>query len=338
MLSSRRRCPGVRRPLLAVAATSSVLMASGCASETPREPSPWILDEAPFVVTGAEGGDPELFLARNRFDTAWVRLTVHPGLDNSATWSPDGRFVVFHSDRDAGDTPDLDLYRLEPGSGEPPVRLTAERGFDYLPDYAPDGRRIAFLSRRAEAEWPQGSPGHVYVMGADGSGTRRATRLPVAASLGPAWMADGTSLLVARRVEPDGPTVLARIWLDFDAPEDEPLEVRDEILVRDDLFNYTPAPAPDGQRIAYTAEGSEGTAVVILDLVSGERKIVLEGGFNYVDEWTPDGRWILVTRWDPESRSRDPWLLSADGAEAHRPLLEPAHRSGSDVSFRPVKR
>jgi Tol biopolymer transport system component len=298
-------------------------------------PSAWNLDSASFVVTAAVDGDPELFLVRNRFDTAWVRLTERPGLDHSATWSPDGEWITYHADRGSDSVPELDLYMLRPGGRVPPVRLTDAPGLDYLPAYAPDGRHIAFLSRRPTPDRPDGSPGHIHMLGVVGQEVRQVTCAPVNASLGPAWMPDGESLLIARRVQEDGPTILVRVWLDLNRRTGRPLAEREEVLVRDGLFNYTPVPSPDGRRIAWTAEDDDAARVMTLDLETGARREVTDQGFQYVEAWTPDGAWLAVTRWDRETGRREIWLVDPEGVQPAEPLLPPDSPSASGVAFRP---
>lgn len=333
--------PGAaRRKGLVLAAVLAVVLAHACGGEGPPHPSmpgDFVLDSASFAVTG--GADPEgveIYLAEHRRDTVWARLTRSPGLDASPRWSPDGRFLFFHAQGAVGGQPDLDIHRLEPGSGAPVLNLTASPGFDYLPDVSPDGRRVAFLSRRPEPGAPDGSPGHIYLMDADGRNPRRVTRTPVSASLGPRWMPDGRSLLFARRVEAEGPTEVVRISIPATTPAGTgPVGGREVRLIRDGRFNYTPVPAPDGLRLAYTAE-TPGAARVILVDARGENPVALtETGYFYVQEWTPDGRWIVVDRWNPALQRTDAWLVSPDRSVEPRPLLDPVHRPSASVAFRP---
>lgn len=72
------------------------------------------------------------------------RLTDHPGLDYNATFSPDGRWLVYTSERE-GNT---DLYALDLEKGGDPVRLTRSPALDDAADISPDGNRIAFVSTR----------------------------------------------------------------------------------------------------------------------------------------------------------------------------------------------
>jgi TolB protein len=72
------------------------------------------------------------------------RLTDHPALDYNAVFSPDGRWIVFTSERAGGP----DLYALEVGGGAEPVRLTEHEALDDAAAFSPDGDRIAFVSTR----------------------------------------------------------------------------------------------------------------------------------------------------------------------------------------------
>lgn len=72
------------------------------------------------------------------------RLTTDPGLDYNPVVSPEGRWVVFTSER--GGSPDL--YALDLGRADGPVRLTASDAMEDAADFSPDGRTLVFVSSR----------------------------------------------------------------------------------------------------------------------------------------------------------------------------------------------
>lgn len=72
------------------------------------------------------------------------RLTTSKGRDASPSFSPDGRWVVFESDREGG----YELFAV-PFEGGETVRLTDSPGNNYFPIVSPDGQWLMFQSDRA---------------------------------------------------------------------------------------------------------------------------------------------------------------------------------------------
>jgi Tol biopolymer transport system component len=75
------------------------------------------------------------------------RLTDHPGLDYDAALSPDGRWIVFTSERRGN--PDLyaiDLQALQPGAMPMPKLLIDSPAMEDQAAFSPDGRTLAFVS------------------------------------------------------------------------------------------------------------------------------------------------------------------------------------------------
>jgi Tol biopolymer transport system component/DNA-binding winged helix-turn-helix (wHTH) protein len=74
-----------------------------------------------------------------------TRLTFDEGLQFQPTWSPDGRFIAYTSDRGGK----FDIWVQEVSGGNP-VQLTAAPGNNWQPDWSPDGKYIAYRSEAGE--------------------------------------------------------------------------------------------------------------------------------------------------------------------------------------------
>ena len=71
------------------------------------------------------------------------RLTVHPAYDGGPIWSPDGRWIAFHSERDGN----ADVFVM-PVEGGAVRRLTWYSGSDVPTGWTPDSRAILFEGYR----------------------------------------------------------------------------------------------------------------------------------------------------------------------------------------------
>ena len=84
-----------------------------------------------------------LFIAAS--DGSHERALLSQGdLDYDATWAPDGRSIVFTSERNGS----ADLYRVK-SDGSGLERLTEDPAYDDQASFSPDGRQVAFVSTRA---------------------------------------------------------------------------------------------------------------------------------------------------------------------------------------------
>lgn len=112
------------------------------------------------------------------------RLTTYPGPDDQVAWSPGGGTIVFVSHRDGTSH----LYTMTSGGGYQ-RRLTNNDMYEGQPAWSPDGAHLAFVGGK------DGGQSDIYIVNADGTGTRNLTNQAAGQNRYPAWSPDG--LMVA---------------------------------------------------------------------------------------------------------------------------------------------
>lgn len=201
-------------------------------------------------------------------------LTNSPGYDAEATISPDGKKIVFTSERDG----DLELYSMDI-NGKNVKRLTNEPGYDGGAFFSPDSKTIVYrgshpadpaLVKRDKELLEQHmivpTVFEVWTMNADGSNKKQVTRLQ-AASFAPFFTPDGKRIIFctnyfatdARKRNFD----LALINLDGTGIER---------VTFNESFDGFPMFSPDGKKLVFASnrhDAKEGdTNVFIADWVN----------------------------------------------------------------------
>jgi len=97
-------------------------------------------DGRKLVITlGGVEGNPDIYVLDIRTRQT-KRLTTHRAIDTEGTWSPDGKFIYFTSDRAGGPQ----VYRISADGGTP-ERITFEGSYNARPRLSPDGTRLAMV-------------------------------------------------------------------------------------------------------------------------------------------------------------------------------------------------
>lgn len=147
------------------------------------------LDDAPGRILAAKLRGPsavEIWVMRPDGSDA-RQLTSNDVRDADASWSPDGRRIVFTraSDSIPGAERHSEIHVMD-ADGTDVQKLTEGELSAQSPRWSPDGTRIAF-----DRFLPDGSR-RIFVMDADGSNVRV---LPPEIGLLPDWSPDGSRLL-----------------------------------------------------------------------------------------------------------------------------------------------
>ncbi len=226
-------------------------------------------------------------------------------------WSPDGRRIVFQSDRIDGNR---EIYLMN-ADGSGLVRLTQNAAEDQTPVWSPDGTRIAFQSDR------DGNL-EIYVMNADGSGQRNLTRHPAEDSH-PKWSPDGGSIIFDRPVDGDND----EIW-EVSADGGEPRRLTDDPS-RDTYASVS----PDGTRVLWRrrfrdprSEGGFGNSEVFVMNRDGSNPVNLTNhpAYDGWPAWSPDGRWIAFASDRERERVWHIYMMEVDGSSVRRVSPEDA--------------
>lgn len=215
----------------------------------------WDYDpEMEIYVTPLAGGDP-------------VRLTNAHGYDAEGSYSPDGKWIVFASTRDAYnrelDEREANLLEVDPayfgeiyvmradGSGQ--TRLTDAPGYDGGPFFFADGSRIVW---RRFAE--DGLIADIWSMNPDGSDQRQLTDFS-AMSWAPYQHPSGEYIFFASNKL--GFENFEVFIVDTEGAK-EPVRV-----TYTDRFDGLPVPSPDGRQLTWTSSrhGGDGGQIHIAD-------------------------------------------------------------------------
>ena len=181
-----------------------------------------------------------------------TRLTFDDGLQVGASWSPDGRYIAYSSDRGGK----FDVW-VQQVSGSNPVQITKGPGQHWQPDWSPDGKYIAYRSEEGD--------GGIYVIPAlGGTGLERKI---VPFGYYPRWSPDSSQVLFQTHFSAiDACNRFFVAQLDGTPPR----EVMAETLAQDQLCAASAAWYPDGKRItAWVGTSSPSPAFWTTPLAGG---------------------------------------------------------------------
>ena len=256
-----------------------------------------------------------------------VRLTDPTADDATPLWSPDGRHIVFTSERDGKS----EIYIMNPdGSGL--KRLTDTTSANAAASWSPDGTKIAFSSDR------DGNT-EIYVMNTDGSGATRLTDDP-GLDMEAAWSPDGQKIAFTSDrdglkkvyiMNADGSDpVLATPWaMDAGGPAWSPDGAKLAFesgagghsriymmnadgtgmtcLTDPNEDNLWPIWSPDGTQIAFVSNRDNfkdyrNDEIYVMDIHGNDqRNLTNYPGEDGVPSWSPDGRKIVFASRRPSS-------------------------------------
>jgi Tol biopolymer transport system component/DNA-binding winged helix-turn-helix (wHTH) protein len=230
-------------------------------------------------------------------DRVLRQFTYHSGLQREPTWSPDGQWVAYTSDR--GGNSDIWIQSLADPS---PTRITSSASEDSQPDWSPDGRWLVFRSERES--------GGLYVVPARGGFERKIAPF----GYQPRWSPDGSMILFSSSGHLGGTPRIYTVGLDGSTPQPvrpdlsgslkpvhvawKPGDGRISVLQRD-----TP--------LRFLTTAIAGGAVTYSEISSAVRQRIDEAGLSLERfVWSRSGRHLYFE--GQSHRVRNLWRVTVD--------------------------
>ncbi|MGC9360292.1 MAG: hypothetical protein ACP5G7_07960 [Anaerolineae bacterium] len=219
-----------------------------------------------FQAKSAPGASWDIYIMRSDGSDP-KRLTESEADDTLPSLSPDGRKIVFVTDRDGN----REVYVMN-RNGSDQTNLSRNAADDWTPAWSPDGSEIAFSSFR-DGNW------ELYVMAADGTNPRRLTAHP-AADYGPSWAPSGEQIaFVSNR--------LGNLDIHLIALADSSVRR----LTTDPATDQSPAWSPDGNQIAWETYRDDNMEIYVANVDGSEARNLSQDA--YADDhgvaWSPAG-------------------------------------------------
>jgi Tol biopolymer transport system component len=196
----------------------------------------WSPTRSELYIADADGRNPR-------------KLVAGLELDYNASFSPDGAWVVFTSERHGSS----DIFRVRP-NGLDLERLTDDPAFDDQGALSPDGSSLAFVSTRDTGSTD------VYLLDLKTRRTRNLTNSP-GGDYRPSWSPDGRTIAFSS----DRGTALARspgAW--------EQVQAASVYVIDADGRNLRKLPSREGQLAGSPKWSSDGARIVFYELAAAD--------------------------------------------------------------------
>ena len=192
--------------------------------------------------------DPQMDIFESDLEGGHLRRLTHgPGYNAEGSYSPDGKSIVFCSNRSG--PKNLELYIMD-ADGKNVRQLTHAPGcYNGGPFFSPDGKRVIFRSDRKKKDHLQ-----LYVINADGTGERALTDNENWVFWAPFWYRDGKHIIYTA-ADHSNPKMRPNYDLYWRSVDDGAQPVRLTFFPGADVL---PVFSPDGTQVMWTSTRGGG--------------------------------------------------------------------------------
>ncbi|MDF2177049.1 DUF5050 domain-containing protein [Aliiglaciecola sp. CAU 1673] len=224
------------------------------------------------------------------------RLTHNTRDDYEASWSPDGKAILFTSNRDNGNS---EIYVMN-ADGSQQTNLSKWKGFDGQPAWSPDGQHIVFVSDRS-------GPMQLYSINKDGRNLHQLTTDEIQSCDSPVYSPDGKMLAYRKLNE----RAKGDLWvLNLS-------DMRHRQLTNNPGYEDSPPRwSPDGQSLVYDSRRERQYNIYRYDLQTNKESQLTHLHTSDIQPvWSNSGEYIsfLSTR-GPHGRTQL-YIMREDGSD-----------------------
>ena len=253
---------------------------------------------APIFSTGVNGGQDAPGYTETDFLTRVRRLTVEGKRAGEGYWSPDGKRLVFQSEREPGN-PFYQIYVLDLVSGET-RRISTGLGKTTCAFFRPGTDEIEFASTHAD---PKSKEYQEQELAFRASGKERRYSWDYDAEMDIYSYSEKTGglkrLTTAKGYDAEGSYSPDGQWIVFSSMRgayDHPLTEPEKKSLTDNPSNFA-------EIYIMRADGS------------GQTRLTNAPGYDGGPFFTPDGRKIVWRRFDERGLIADVWTMNLDGTD-----------------------
>ncbi|MBL8446578.1 MAG: PD40 domain-containing protein [Zoogloeaceae bacterium] len=222
-----------------------------------------------------------------------VRLTSDKRDNLQASWSPDGKKVVYTSMRDGN----AEIYVMDADGGHQRA-LAPHPGDDMYPVWSPNSRQIAFISNRDKLN-------AIYLVDADGSNLRKLTA-DTEEQQDHAWSPDG------REIAYTVPTGRKLSLIKLASVDNGQVKTLSDS--NGQVADGSPSWSPDGSLIAYISIEKEGINLKTMGPDGSHKASLTTGKYRYsAPRWSSDSKQILFLGVRDASH-QDVYVINRDGS------------------------